>query len=118
MGEMTPGRRFYEEHLAYINDKDFDGLIDNHYNDDAVFTSFYGCLRGREALRQHFQTYLGSLGNLRVRLDKLTETDDTLLLETTVTTDAGTIRTYDAFVLRNGKVSYQFYGVFDQPAGG
>ena len=111
--EMTPGRKFYEEHLAYINGKDFDGLIDNHYNDDAVFRSFFGCLRGREALRDHFRTYLGGLGNLNVRLDKLTETDDTLLLETTVTTDAGTIRTYDAFVLCDGKVSSQFYGVIE-----
>ena len=40
----------------------------------------------------------------RVRLDKLTETEDTLLLQTTVTTDKGTIRTYDAFVLRGGRV--------------
>ena len=114
--ESTPGRRFYEEHLAYINAKDFDGLIDNHYNEDATFTSFFGSLKGREALRQHFRSYLSSLGDLRVRLDKLTETDNTLLLQTTVTTDAGTMRTYDAFVLRNGKVDYQFYGVIDPAA--
>jgi len=114
--ETTPGRKFYAEHLAYINSKDFDGLIDNHYNDDATFTSFFGCLKGREALRQHFRTYLGSLGDIRVRLDKLTETENTLLLETTVTTDQGTIRTYDAFVLRNGKIDYQFYGVIDPAA--
>jgi ketosteroid isomerase-like protein len=114
--ETTPGRKFYQEHLAFINAKDFDGLIDNHYNDDATFTSFFGSLKGREALRQHFRTYLGSLGNLRVRLDKLTETENTLLLETTVTTDAGTIQTYDAFVLRNGKIDYQFYGVIDPVA--
>jgi ketosteroid isomerase-like protein len=114
--ESTPGRKFYEEHLAFINAKDFDGLIDSHYNDDATFTSFFGSLKGREALRQHFRTYLGSLGNLRVRLDKLTETENTLLLETTVTTDGGTIRTYDAFVLRNGKIDYQFYGVIDPAA--
>ena len=114
--ESTPGRKFYEEHLAYINAKDFDGLIDNHYNDDPTFTSFFGSLKGREALRQHFRNYMGSLGNLRVCLDKLTETDNTLLLETTVTTDAGPIRTYDAFVLRNGKVDFQFYGVIDPVA--
>src|SRR5438445_491115 len=103
--ESTPGRRFYEEHLAFINAKDFDGLIDNHYNEDAVFSSFFGNLRGREALREHFRQYLGSLGNLRVRLDKLTESEDTLLLETTVTTDRGTVQTYDAFVLRGGKIA-------------
>ena len=60
---------------------------------------------------KQFAPSLGGLGNLKVRLDKLTESEDTLLLETTVTTDAGTVRTYDAFVLRNGKVSCQFYGV-------
>src|SRR5438270_595238 len=113
---MTPGRKFYEEHLAYIHAKDFDGLIDHHYNDDAVFTSFFGSLKGREALREHFRTYLGSLGNLHVQLDKLTETGETLLLETTVTTDGGTIRTYDAFVLRGGKIAFQFYGLMEPPA--
>src|SRR5436190_23881173 len=105
----TPGRRFYEEHLGYINARDFDGLIDHHYTEDAVFTSFFGCLRGREALRAHFKEYLGSLGDLKVRLDKMTESEDTLLLETTVTTNTGTMRTYDAFVLRGGLISWQFF---------
>ena len=48
-----------------------------------------------------------------MRLDKLTETEDTLLLETTVTTNAGSMRTYDAFVLRGGRISWQFFGVME-----
>jgi ketosteroid isomerase-like protein len=111
--EITPGRKFYEEHLAFIQAKDFDGLIDSHYNEDAVFTSFYGTIRGKEALREHFRSYLGSLGDTTIQLNKLAESEDTLLIETTVNAEVGQERTYNAFVLRNGKISYHFYGVME-----
>jgi len=114
--ETTPGRKFYEEHLAYIQAGDFDGLVDNHYHDDAVFTSFYAVARGREALRAHFRKYLSGLGPMTIHLDKLAESEDTLLLETTVHAEAGEERTYNAFVLRDGKIAYHFYGVIEPPA--
>jgi ketosteroid isomerase-like protein len=111
--EITPGRKFYDEHLAFIQAKNFDGLINEHYNEDAVFTSFYGTIRGREALREHFRTYLGGLGDTTIQLDKLAEGEDTLLIETTVYAETGQERTYNAFVLRDGKISYHFYGVME-----
>ena len=43
--------------------------------------------------------------------DKYTETEDTIFLEATVSTDLGRTRVFDAFVLKGGKASYHFTGV-------
>jgi len=43
--------------------------------------------------------------------DKYTETEDTIFLEATVSTDLGRTRVFDAFVLKSGKASYHFTGV-------
>ena len=108
----SPGRKFYEEHLGYLTAKDVEGLVANHYNDDAVFISFDVTVKGREALRDYFRTYLERLGTLTVMsTDKFAETEDSILLEATVTSNLGTVRVYDAFVLRDGKISYHFAGV-------
>ena len=37
--------------------------------------------------------------------------DDAILFEATIATDAGTARVYDAFVLRDGKATHLFTGV-------
>ena len=108
----SPGRKFYEEQLNYLAAKDVDGLVANHYNDDAVFISFDVTVKGREALRDYFRTYLERLGTLTVTsTDKFTETEDTIFFEATVTSNLGAVRVYDAFVLRDGKISYHFAGV-------
>jgi hypothetical protein len=108
----SPGRKFYEEQLGYLTAKDVDGLIANHYNDDAVLISFDVTVKGRGALREYFRTYLERLSTLTVRsTDKFAETEDCTLLEATVTSNLGTVRVYDAFVLREGKISYHFAGV-------
>jgi hypothetical protein len=109
----SPGRKFYEEQLDHLAAKDVDGLVANHYNDDAVLISFDVTVKGREALREYFQTYLDRLGTLTVTsTDKFTETENTIFFEATVTSNLGTVRVYDAFVLRDGKISYHFAGVF------
>ena len=108
----SPGRKFYEEQLDYLAAKDVDGLVANHYNDDAVLMSFDVTVRGREALRQYFRAYLERLGTLAVTsTDRFAETEDSIFFEATVTSNLGTVRVYDAFVLRDGKISYHFAGV-------
>ena len=108
----SPGRRFYEEQLAYLAAKDVEGLVANHYNDDAVLMSFDVTVRGREALQDYFRAYLKRLGTLTVTsTDKFVETEDAIFFEATVTSNLGAVRVYDAFVLRDGKISYHFAGV-------
>jgi ketosteroid isomerase-like protein len=109
---MTPGRKFYEEQLQYIFAKDVDGLIDNHYNEDAVLIGFDFVVKGRDALKKYFRGYLEMLGKLELKsTDKFRETEDTIFLEASVVSKLGPAVVYDAFVLRDGKASYHFTGV-------
>lgn len=105
------GLEFYERQLDYLFKKDVDGLIDNHYDEDAELIGFDFVVKGRDALKEHFRNYLGMLGDLKVKsTDKFRETDDTIFFEASVETDLGSAVVYDAFVLENGKVRYHFTG--------
>lgn len=108
----TPGRKFYDDQLAYLLSGDVDGLIDDHYTEDAALISFNTIVKGRKALKAHFREYLKMLGDLQVKsTDQFTETDDTIFFEATVTSNLGEARVYDALVLRDGKIAYHFTGV-------
>lgn len=108
----TFGHAFYDEQLKYLAANDVDGLIDNHYNEDAVLTSVDFAVRGRPALKEHFRNYLKTLGNLKVTsTDKFYETKDTIFFEAHVISDLGPAIVFDGFVMKNGKISYHFTGV-------
>jgi hypothetical protein len=104
-------RQFYERQLAYLQAHDVEGLIADHYHDDALLVTFGGTARGSEALDEQFRRYLDQIGHLEViSTDRFTATGDSIFLEATMTTDLGTTRVYDAFVLREGKIAYHFAG--------
>lgn len=112
MTTTTPGQKFYQEQLNYLLANDVDGLIDNHYNEDAVLIGFDFVVKGRAALKVHFRNYLATLGHLAVKsTDKFQETEDTGFLEAHVVSDLGPAQVYDAWILRDGKISYHFTGV-------
>jgi hypothetical protein len=112
MAVVSTARRFYEEQIRYLVDKDTDGLIDNHYTEDATLISHNGVVRGRQALKEYFRGYVQRLGNLDVKsTDKFTETQDTIMFEASVRSALGDARVYDAFVMRDGKIAYHFTGV-------
>jgi len=111
--QYVSGRQFYERQLAYLQAGDVEGLIDQHYHDDALLVGFDVTVRGRDALKEYFRRYLRQLGHLEVvSTDKFVETGDAIFLEATMRTALGVARVYDAFVLRDGKISYHFAGVF------
>lgn len=112
MTTVTPGRRFYEEQLNYLFAKDVDGLIDNHYNEDAILVSVDFVVKGRDALKVHFRNYLAMLGNLELKsTDKFNETDNSAILEASVVSNLGPAKVYDAWIIENGKISYHFTGI-------
>lgn len=114
MDELTPGRRFYNDQVAYLEANDVDGLVRSHYNSDASMIGFDFVAIGHEALRQQFRNYLNSIGRLRLKsTDRFVETRDTIFFESTIATDQGDIRIYDAFVLADGKIAVHFTGVKD-----
>ena len=108
----TPGKRFYEEQVKYLLDKDVENLIDKHYHDDAVMVSFDHIVRGKDELKAYYTQFLKSVTIERViSTDKFTETEDALMFEATVQTNHGVIKTFDALVLESGRIRLQFTGV-------
>jgi hypothetical protein len=108
----TGKRQLYEAQLRYLQAGDVDGLIDNQYTDDALLVSFDNQIRGNAALKEYFRGYLQVLGTIEVlSTDRFVETDDTVFFEATMKTNLGQARVFDAWVLRDGKISYHFTGV-------
>ncbi|GCF07959.1 nuclear transport factor 2 family protein [Dictyobacter arantiisoli] len=108
----TFARKFYDEQLDYLSAHDVDGLIDDHYNEDAILVGFDFTVKGNAALKEHFRNYLKTLGRIDVKsTDKFNETADTIFFEASVVTDLGPATVFDAIVLKNGKISYHFTGV-------
>jgi hypothetical protein len=108
----TEKRQLYDAQLRYLQAGDVDGLIDNQYTDDALLVSFDNQIRGNAALKEYFRGYLQVLGTIEVlSTDRFVETDDTVFFEATMKTNLGRARVFDAWVLRDGKISYHFTGV-------
>ena len=108
---ITSGRRFYQEQISLLQAGKSDQVIDAHYWPDAALIGFDGIVRGTNELKQHFRQYLKILGAFEVQsTDKFIESADSIFLEATVHTGKGETRVYDAFVLRDGKISHHFTG--------
>ena len=107
----TPMKRFYQEQVEYLNAGDFEGLVNNHYHEDAVLLSAERVVRGRDALKRHYAKYTGLMAFLEVvSTDKWIESETTFAFEATARTQWGISRVHDAFLLRDGKIAVHFTG--------
>src|SRR6266508_2295866 len=96
MAQESAKRRFYDAQIRYLQAGDVDDLI-----------------TGNAALKEYFRGYLQMLGTLDIlSTDKFVETDDSLFFQATVKTSLGEAKVYDAWVLRDGKISHHFTGVY------
>ena len=103
---------FYDEHITLFQAARTDELIERHYHDDAVLVSFEGVIRGAPALKKYLRDYRAALGSFEVlSLDKFVETDGAIFFEATMRTSRGEARVYDAFALREGKITHHFAGM-------
>jgi ketosteroid isomerase-like protein len=111
--EQSPKRRFYEDQIRYLQAGDVDGLVDDHYTEDARFLSFDHRVEGNAALKEFFRGYLQMIGTLDVlSTDQFVESDDSLFFQATMKTNLGEATVFDAWVLRDGKISHHFAGVY------
>jgi hypothetical protein len=118
----TPGRTFYDRHIALLEAGDVETLITSQYREDAKLIGFDVTRRGWDELRSHFTDYLARLGGLEVlSTDAFTETEDAIFFEATVRTAHGVARVYDVFMLDRGRATHQFTGLLgfepNAPAG-
>ena len=110
---QTKFKQFYDRQLDYIAAKDFDGLIENQYTEDAELIGFNGLhIVGKPALRHHFEEYVNGLGYIKLlSTDKYAETHDSIFFEATVETGGGTARVYDVFVMKDDKLWRHYTGL-------
>jgi hypothetical protein len=107
----TPGRQFLDEQIALLQQARTDELVEKHYHQDASLISTTKTIAGHEALKDHFRAYTRVLGDIEIlSVDGFIETADSILLEATMRTALGESKVYDAFVLRNDKVTHHFTG--------
>lgn len=113
--DMTKGKIFYQEQLAYLLNNDAEGLVGNHYDVNAQLIRFDRVVTGHEALTVFFKEYIKSLTNFKlISTDHFQETEDTLFFEATASSDElGVVRVYDAFVIKNNKITHHFTGLKD-----
>ena len=115
--EQTPGRKFFDEHMAYIYANDIDGMIDNQYTEDAVLFSPFDVMptppphvvRGRAALKEFFHTYVNWQGGIEVEsLYDFCETEDSIFFQAIFTSRTGKWVVGDAWYMVNGQIDKHY----------
>jgi ketosteroid isomerase-like protein len=107
----SPLKQLYQQHLVHIQAADLDSIL-NDYAEDAVLTTFQGVISGREALARYYRHYLAGYPRLGgISTDTLVEALDSLYVEAVVRASGEEIHVYNAFVIRDGKITHQFAGV-------
>lgn len=111
--DSTPEWKFYVKHVKWFLDKDVDGLVANDYTDDAVLLAGEFSVKGKDALKAAFSQYLDAVGDFTVReTSKFNTIDDAIMLEATLDCEkAGERKVWDAFIMRDGKISHHITGV-------
>jgi carbon-monoxide dehydrogenase small subunit len=107
----TPLKQIYQQHMLRVQARDVDAVVVD-YSDDAVLTTFEGVITGRDALRRYYQTYLSAHGEVEVlSTDQFVEALDGFYVEATVRNAGEVAHVYNAFVVRDGKITHQFASV-------
>ncbi len=106
---MGWGRDFYLEQLGFMANNDIDGLLRQHYHEDAVMVTFDGIRRGHAELRTYFEGRLTSLGTISyLATQYFAETEDTIIFKSIVRSGTNAaereIHADNALVIKDGKI--------------
>ncbi len=113
----TPGRKFFDEHMAYIYANKINEMIDDQYAQDAVLISPFNVLetppphivRGNAALKAFFRTYIDYQGAIEVEeLSNFAETPDSIFFQAIFTSKTGRWIVGDAWHMRDGKIAVHY----------
>ena len=113
----TPGRKFFDEHMAYIYANEIDQMIDDQYAQDAVLISPFDVLstppphiiRGNKALKEFFRTYIDWQGSINVeQLYDFAETENSIMFQAIFTSRTGKWVVGDAWHMRDGKIDTHY----------
>jgi hypothetical protein len=115
--DTTPGRKFFDQQLAYIGANDVEGLIDNQYAEDAVLISPFempgrtapNIVRGHAALKDFFRAYLDWHGAISVEsMYSFAETESSIFFQAIFTSQTGRWAVGDAWHMSGGKIGTHY----------
>lgn len=119
--------RLYEEHIGFIKAKNVEGLL-NQYADDCLMISTLTddrrpmYVRGHDELRKFFESRIFGLEDFTVTHTQWAEDDNIMMtVEELALKPVGggsaSVRFYDNWYLRDGKIAIHFAGVIRYPDG-
>ena len=103
---MGKGKEFYREQLALMSSGDIDGLLEQHYHEDAVMITFDGIRQGREELKKYYVDTLKIMGQITyLKTEYFAETEDVIIFKAVITSEGrGTVQADNGFYLKDGKI--------------
>ena len=104
---MSWGQEFLGEHVGYLQKKDFDGLMENHYHEDAELVTFEFVLKGKDAIKQYLAVDQPAQSGkvLGMTMNHYAESDDVIIFTATVNSEKlGVFIARDALYVKDGKV--------------
>ncbi|MEW6218101.1 MAG: hypothetical protein AB1634_01020 [Thermodesulfobacteriota bacterium] len=104
---MSWGQDFLNEHVGYLQSRDFDGLMEHHYHDDAELVTFEFTLKGKAAIKQYLSVDQPKKSGkiLGMTMDAYAESDDTIIFTASVNSEhLGVFVARDALYVKDGKV--------------
>jgi len=114
----TPGRKFFDEHMAYIYANKIDEMIDDQYAQDAVLISPFNVypnpppphiIRGNAALKKFFRTYIDFQGSINVEeISNFAETERSIFFHAIFTSQTGRWAVGDAWHMHEGKIQVHY----------
>lgn len=107
MPEPGWGNAFMQKQVEYLQKHDIDGLMKNHYHEDAEMVTFEFVCKGRDAIRKYLAEdepeKAGKI--LGMEMNAFYESDDTIIFTVTMTSEKlGVFVARDALFFRDGKV--------------
>lgn len=115
---ITFGRKFFEEHMQYIENKDVTGMVKNTYAKDAILYNAFPFLKtpppnvvkGQEEIIKVFSAYLDYQGEIKVdSLYNFLETEDVISFQAKIASPkTGIWAVGDIWLLQSGKIARHF----------
>lgn len=123
----TPMGQMYHEHLAFIHEKNVDGILQQYHPEALLIGTLTEgrvpkYVRGRDELRPFFTGNFMGLKALTSKIDQWAETENTLMMVesidiTTMDDQQVSMSFYDNWVLVDGMIKMHYAGVVRYPDG-
>lgn len=104
---MSWGQKFLDEHVGYLQSNDIDGLIRDHYHEDAEMVTFEFVLKGKDAIKQYLAVDQPKQSGkiLGMTMAAYFESDDVIIFTSSVNSEKlGVFIARDALYVKDGKV--------------